>query len=742
MPDRHDNGNAVFAFDKSYSDLEALFKLITTDLILQDNTQPLFNDSQVKYILNNCRSKLDTEKLLSEQVLGFQYGCLGADVNSLVDTLKRKGKANLNHSKQILYRALVQKPNVQDQRAQLTDYFMILAELASHGDEMVSRDRTKCFVLFLLEEIMPTKNDNKRKLNPGMYRALLRAMGLELVETLEDQFDVSLAAKQLIVAKIIGNDSMASVVELSEAKAVAMYGKGTDGRILRPILIPIAEYWATDNFDDGVLSLPAMAEAYTMSPWDPSIEDQTTVYNEGVVGVDCVMGVVQELKNLLDGLAMGVQDGTITSESTATLTETQACATDLYLRALGLSSAGATVVTAASSTSFDETTLRSDSPRTIADDQASFAFDGNNEDQLGDNKGFGMAKNGLSISNKGLKYRLNRLHEYAVEKTEETYHDDKVRDRVQYRADHLAKNLEKKEYRHWRGAEDEPETDVERALTGTLLSLDDLEILRILGSGSFGCVLSVRLRANRGARAALKVECFNFADFVKHAVRECTEGSKIRHKNIVRMYGFVAIPDVIHGKKPICWGLLQEECGSNLKAIMDRVENDTCLSRQDKVYLYCKYSYEIVEAVVALNVHRVFHRDIKLENICEGRDGYIKLIDFGLARGTKADGTMTVGAGTPQYLPPEGSGGDKHDIYSTGIVFYFLLARKFPKWKAKWNEKDIHDDTVKAFDIEGIEQGEQIVELVLHMINQDEDERWDAAKVADHLKDIVASFQN
>ena len=87
----------------------------------------------------------------------------------------------------------------------------------------------------------------------------------------------------------------------------------------------------------------------------------------------------------------------------------------------------------------------------------------------------------------------------------------------------------------------------------------------------------------------------------------------------------------------------------------------------------------------------VIHRDLKPGNILVDSHGELKIIDFGVARGTDSDLAVTtvqtdIGQliGTLQYMSPEQCEADPHDIdtrsdvYALGVVLYELLAGKLP----------------------------------------------------------------
>lgn len=96
------------------------------------------------------------------------------------------------------------------------------------------------------------------------------------------------------------------------------------------------------------------------------------------------------------------------------------------------------------------------------------------------------------------------------------------------------------------------------------------------------------------------------------------------------------------------------------------------------------------EAVAYGHEHGVIHRDLKPANILVDSYGQPKVIDFGVAKSTDADLTMTTltadGAiiGTLRYMSPEQVDGDqsqitiRSDIHALGVILYELLAGELP----------------------------------------------------------------
>jgi serine/threonine protein kinase/TolB-like protein/Tfp pilus assembly protein PilF len=105
-------------------------------------------------------------------------------------------------------------------------------------------------------------------------------------------------------------------------------------------------------------------------------------------------------------------------------------------------------------------------------------------------------------------------------------------------------------------------------------------------------------------------------------------------------------------------------------------------------------SLQVASALSAAHEAGIVHRDIKPENIMIRPDGYVKVLDFGLAKLTEQRASSSPGAltlaetgpgvviGTVTYMSPEQARGlrvdERTDIFSFGVVLYEMLAGRAP----------------------------------------------------------------
>jgi protein kinase A len=92
------------------------------------------------------------------------------------------------------------------------------------------------------------------------------------------------------------------------------------------------------------------------------------------------------------------------------------------------------------------------------------------------------------------------------------------------------------------------------------------------------------------------------------------------------------------------------------------------------------YAAQITIGVNYLHSKAIIHRDLKLENILIDTDGYIKIIDFGIASNQKD--TAKTFIGTPEYYSPEMIAGKPYtsavDWWALGILIYEMVIGRSP----------------------------------------------------------------
>jgi serine/threonine-protein kinase len=221
-----------------------------------------------------------------------------------------------------------------------------------------------------------------------------------------------------------------------------------------------------------------------------------------------------------------------------------------------------------------------------------------------------------------------------------------------------------------------PVVSAEADLSGRVL--DDFRLLRRIGQGGMGQVyLAEQVSLRR--QVALKVVRPQLAEtaaaaetLLKRFRAEAEAVARATHANIVQIYAIGQAGD-------LSYMALEFVEGRNLR---DFVEKHKPIG----VVQGLKIMAHIAAALQRAGELHLVHRDIKPENILVGRNGDVKVADFGLSRcfdqplGLTRSGVVM---GTPLYMSPEqvemrNPVDHRSDIYSFGATSYFMFAATPP----------------------------------------------------------------
>jgi predicted ATPase/serine/threonine protein kinase len=224
-----------------------------------------------------------------------------------------------------------------------------------------------------------------------------------------------------------------------------------------------------------------------------------------------------------------------------------------------------------------------------------------------------------------------------------------------------------------------------------LTQLGHYEIISLLGAGGMGEVYLARdTRLERRVAIKLLTPKFDIGqDLLQRFIQEAKATSALNHPNIITVHEFgingdhpFIVTEFIEGQT-----LRQKISNGNLPAI-DALD----------------IAAQSAGALAAAHDAGIVHRDIKPENIMVRPDGYIKILDFGLAKLTQPYGWTGAGEeqtgaqdsdqtieiktrtgmvlGTPSYMSPEQARGQtvdgRTDIFSLGAVLYEMVAGRAP----------------------------------------------------------------
>mmetsp|Transcript_29891 Transcript_29891/g.86907 ORF Transcript_29891/g.86907 Transcript_29891/m.86907 type:complete len:936 (+) Transcript_29891:94-2901(+) len=206
-------------------------------------------------------------------------------------------------------------------------------------------------------------------------------------------------------------------------------------------------------------------------------------------------------------------------------------------------------------------------------------------------------------------------------------------------------------------------------LQDTNLTLKDVRQVRIIGAGAAGVVRLVQHKKT-GTRYALKRVYKQNGKVPEEVARECSLLAENDHPFIMALVKTFETANSVYM-------LTELITGGELHAAIRQIP--TVLSRAQAQF----YVGSLAVVLEELCDRNILYRDLKPENVMLDQQGYLKLIDFGIAKKLEEGKSKTFTMiGTPHYMAPEvmrGHGyGTEVDLWSLGVMLFEFVCGYLP----------------------------------------------------------------
>ncbi|XP_059542993.1 protein kinase C iota type isoform X1 [Myotis daubentonii] len=222
------------------------------------------------------------------------------------------------------------------------------------------------------------------------------------------------------------------------------------------------------------------------------------------------------------------------------------------------------------------------------------------------------------------------------------------------------------------GEEKEAMNTRESGKASSSLGLQDFDLLRVIGRGSYAKVLLVRLKKTDRiyAMKVVKKELVNDDEDIdwvqteKHVFEQASN-----HPFLVGLHSCFQTESRL-------FFVIEYVNGGDLMFHMQRQRK---LPEEHARF----YSAEISLALNYLHERGIIYRDLKLDNVLLDSEGHIKLTDYGMCKeGLRPGDTTSTFCGTPNYIAPEILRGEDYgfsvDWWALGVLMFEMMAGRSP----------------------------------------------------------------
>ncbi|XP_057606174.1 protein kinase C zeta type isoform X2 [Hippopotamus amphibius kiboko] len=204
------------------------------------------------------------------------------------------------------------------------------------------------------------------------------------------------------------------------------------------------------------------------------------------------------------------------------------------------------------------------------------------------------------------------------------------------------------------------------------LGLQDFDLIRVIGRGSYAKVLLVRLKKD-GQVYAMKVvkkelvhdeEDIDWVQTEKHVFEQASSSPFLvgLHSCFQTTSRLFLVIEYVNGGD-----------------LMFHMQRQRKLPEEHARF----YAAEICIALNFLHERGIIYRDLKLDNVLLDADGHIKLTDYGMCKeGLGPGDTTSTFCGTPNYIAPEILRGEEYgfsvDWWALGVLMFEMMAGRSP----------------------------------------------------------------
>ncbi|XP_070259980.1 protein kinase C zeta type isoform X2 [Myotis yumanensis] len=204
------------------------------------------------------------------------------------------------------------------------------------------------------------------------------------------------------------------------------------------------------------------------------------------------------------------------------------------------------------------------------------------------------------------------------------------------------------------------------------LGLQDFDLIRVIGRGSYAKVLLVRLKKNDQIYAMKVVkkelvhddEDIDWVQTEKHVFEQASSNPFLvgLHSCFQTTSRLFLVIEYVNGGD-----------------LMFHMQRQRKLPEEHARF----YAAEICVALNFLHERGIIYRDLKLDNVLLDADGHIKLTDYGMCKeGLGPGDTTSTFCGTPNYIAPEILRGEEYgfsvDWWALGVLMFEMMAGRSP----------------------------------------------------------------